>query len=519
MNSKDYIEDWNSTLVIFKNVLNVIVLIKTRGGILLEKTYKLIDMHKYDPTKKNIFLFMLERNISKNANYLTYKYILNTVKVLKKDFNIFMIVRSSSAKEAWVKTVQNVEVMKDCIYVNLDANGSFIKGETGEREILEKYKDDKVMYGYTYECMQELFTNFIEGEPEIFNNLAGTLSTALFLVYERNHEIIPHDERTEKLLDGAKNTIHKRMTGERQFFSYRMASQRPLYPLHFLLRLMKDFDVWHYSFSHDTSSIWYPWVPELNPITKKVKLFYFENDQRGIRNFIKFPSSEIQEAFGRKEYTRSELDEIISSKKHDFIFGGTFPYDVGYRLNDWTRFFQDLDVDATIRTQTDGESAITGTEIKDPMETKKFKGKKIKDPAALDVIRNISINKNVKPTVSQEEYHEEQKDYMFTIILKCFYGKYDSLNFRIYSSLANGVIPLIANNYDIDDLQIPLQFKKYLVVENNSEIESLVSFYKNNPTEYKRLFWRMYEHYVKPEHFDEDWYYQEFKNNYFKEMY
>jgi hypothetical protein len=485
----------------------------------LEKTYELVDFHKYDSSKKNVFLFMLERNISKNVNYLTYKYILNTVKVLQKDFNIFMIVRSSSAKAAWVKTVQEVDVMKDCIYVNLDKDGKFIKGETGEKEVLEQTQDDKEMYNFTYDYMQGLFTNFIKGEPEIFNNLAGTISTALFLVYERNHEIIPTNEREEKLLNGAKNTINKRMTGERQFFSFRMASQRPLYPLHFLLRLMMDFDVWHYSFSHDTSSIWYPWVPELNPITKKVKLFYFEDDKRGIRNFIKFPSSEIQEAFGRQEYTQKELADIISNKKHDFIFGGTFPYDVGYRLNDWTRFFQDLNVDATIRTQTDGESAITETEIKDPMETKKFKGKKIKDPAALDVIRNISINKNVKPTVSQQIYHEEQKDYMFTIILKCFYGKYDSLNFRIYSSLANGVIPLIADNYDVDNLQIPLEFKKYIVVKDNSEIEFLVKFYRNNPSEYQRLFWGMYNYYVKSKHFDESWYHSEFKNNYFKELY
>lgn len=482
----------------------------------MNKTYEIIDQHKYDPEKKNILLFMLERNISKNATYLTYKYILNTVKVLQKDFNIFMVVRSSSAKASWVDTVRNVEVMKDCMYINLDADGKFIKADTGEQQY---YEDAKKAYDYTFKYMDRLFTNVMDGEPWIFDNLVGTITSAFFLTYEKNHEIIPFDERSEKLLEGAKNTIGNRMNGRQQFFSFRMMSQRNMYPLYLLLRLMKEKDIWHYSFSHDTSSIWYPFVPELNPLTKKVKCFYFVDDKRGIRNFIKFPSAEIQEAFGRKEYTKDELTNIISNKKHDFIFGGTFPYDVSYRLNDWKRFFNELDVDATIRTQTDGTSTITQSEIKDPMETKKFKGKKIKDEAALEVIRSISVNKNVKPTVSQQEYHEEQKDYRFTIILKCFYGKYDSLNFRIYSSLANGVIPLIADDYDVDDLQIPERFKYYLTVSDNNEIEERVQWAKRWPLEYKKLFEEMYEYYVKPEHFNEDWYYNEFKNNYFKEMF
>lgn len=478
--------------------------------------YKIYDKHKYDPSKKNIMLFMLERNIGKKATYLTYKYILNTVKVLQKDFNVFMIVRSSSTKAAWLDTVKTVEVMKDCIYINLDKDGHFLKAETGEKQY---YEDNEKAYEYTFNYMQNMFTNLLENEKWIFENLVGTLTSAVFLPYERNHEIIPYDSRTEKLLESAKQTAIKRMNGERQFFSFRMVSQRNLYPLYFLLRLMKDMDIWHYSFTHDTSSIWYPWVPELNPLTDKVKCFYFVDDKRGMRNFIKFPSAEIQEAFGSKPYSKDELNEIISNKKHDFIFGGTFPYDVSYRLNDWVRFFNNLDVDATIRTQTDGSSTITESEIKDPLETKKFKNKKIKDENALDIIRSISVNKNVKPTVPQEVYHEEQKDYMFTIILKCFYGKYDSLNFRIFSSLANGVIPLVADDYDIDNLQIPEQLKDIIEVRDNKGIESIVEYCKRNPNYYYQLFWRMYEHYVKPEHFDTNWYYNEFKNNYFKELY
>jgi hypothetical protein len=482
------------------------------------KTYQVVDSHKYNPDKKNIMLFLLERNLGKKTNFLSYSYILNTVKILQKDFNVFLIARSSSSKGVWVEVAQEIPVLKDCIYINLDSTGKFMRVETGEKEF---YEDDKKAYEFTYDYMDRLFTNVIDGEPWIFNNLVGTITSALFLVYERNHEILPYDERTTKLSEGAMATAQKRLTGERQFFSFRMISQRCMYPLYLLTRLMKDRpELWHYSFCHDTSSIWYPWSAKVNPLTKNVKCFYFVNDDRGpMRDFKEFPSAQIQDSFGKQQLSKDELNGILDNKKHDFIFGGTFPYDVGYRLNDWVRFFNRLDVDATILTQTDGTSTITQSEIKDPLETKKFKGKKIKDEAALDVIRSISVNKNVRPTVSQEEYHKMQKDYMFTIILKCFYGKYDSLNFRIYSSLASGVIPLIADDYDIDDLQIPFWAKALLIVKDNEDIQKKIMWFKENPHYYKDLFWRLYNYYVKPEHYQEEWYEKVFKENYFNEIY
>lgn len=481
-------------------------------------TYEIVDKHKYDPSKKNLLLFLLERNLGKRTNFLSYKYILNTVRVLLMDFNVFLVPRTQTANNQWYDIARETDVLKDCIYINLDLGDKFMKSQIGEQEY---FHDDKAAFNYTFNYMDNiLFTNLIDGEQWIFDNLVGTITSAMFLPYERNHEIIPFDERTEKLLAGAKRTATNRLTGNQQFFSFRMASQRPMYPLYLLIRLMRERpELWHYSFCHDTSSIWYPWSSKVNPLTKNVKCFYFVNDKRGMRDFIEFPSAQIQDTYGKPQPTYRELKSIIQNKQRDFIFGGTFPYDVSYRLNDWKRFFNDLNVDALIRTQTDGTSTITQGEIKDPLETKKFKNKKIKDEAAFEVIKSISVNKNVRPTVSQDQYLSEQEDYLFTIILKCFYGKYDSLNFRIYSSLLNGIIPLIADDYDEDNLQIPVWAKQYLVVSNNKDIEEKVKFYKDHPHEYKKLFFTLYEHYVKEEHFDPWWYHEVFKENYFKEIY
>lgn len=484
----------------------------------MEKTYEIVDWNKHVPGKKNIILFMLERNLGKNTNFLSYSYLLNTVRILQKDFNVFLIARSSSSKGVWIDVAKEQDVLKDCIFINLDATGKFMRVETGEKEF---YEDDKKAYSYTFDYMQVLFDNLIAGEPWIFNNLVGTITSALFLVYERNHEIIPHDERTEKLSAGAMRTAQNRLNGNQQFFSFRMISQRNMYPLYLLTRLMKERqDIWHYSFCHDTSSIWYPFSAKVNPLTKNVRCFYFVNDNRGpMRDFKEFPSAQLQDAYGKKELTVGQFQKIFDNKKHDFIFGGTFPYDVSYRLNDWSRFFANLSCDATIRTQTDGTSTITQSDIQDPLETKKFKNKKIKDEAAFEVIKSISLNKYVKPTVSQAEYHEEQKDYLFTIILKCFYGKYDSLNFRIYSSLLNGVIPLIADDYDIDNLQIPKDLKDLLIVKDHKDIEKCILWAKRFPLQYRSVFYELYEYFVKPYHFDKDWYTKQFREKYFRELY
>ncbi|HLO11525.1 MAG TPA: hypothetical protein VK190_04650 [Pseudoneobacillus sp.] len=481
------------------------------------KTYEIVDSHKYDPSKKNILLFLLERNLSSKTNMLSYNYILNTAKILKKDFNVFLIARSSSSRGVWIDAAKEHEVLKDCIYINLDSTGKFMRVETGEKEL---YNDDKAAFKHTFDYMDNLFSNCIDGEPWIFDNLVGTLTSALFLVYERNHEIIPYDERTQKLLDGARRTAVNRLTGNQQFFSFRMISQRNMYPLYLLVRLMKERpELWHYSFCHDTSSIWYPFSTKVNPLTKNVRCFYFVDDKRGMRDFSEFPSGPIQDAYGKRETSQHDLEWMLKNKKRDFIFGGTFPYDVGYRLNDWKRFFQSLECDALVRTQTDGTSTITESEIQDPLETKKFKNKKIKDEAALDVIKSIYNSPIVKPTVPQSQYLKEQQDFLYTIILKCFYGKYDSLNFRIYSSLVHGIIPLIANDYDIDDLQIPNFFKEYLTVSNNEDIEERVKWAKENPEEYRALFFELYNYYVKPEHFNTDWYEQVFREKYFAEIY
>lgn len=482
-------------------------------------SYEFINLQNYNEEKKNIILFLLERNIGKDPVYMTYKYLLNTVEILQKDFNIFVISKVSAKQDTWVNTMKNTNVLKDCIYIDLDSKNIFHPDATGEKEL---YDDDLAAYDYTYNYMTEkLFEPLYKENPWLFDNLQGTLCSSFFLPYERNHEIIPYTEQEATKLEKMKTVIYNRLTNIRQIFSFRILSQRNLYPLHFLIYLMKKKpEIWHYSFCHDTISIWYPFVPELNPHTKNVKCFYFVNDSRGLRNLIKFPIAELQELGSSKYLYKKDFDEIIKNKKHDFIFGGTFPYDVGYRLNDWKRFFEDLDADVLVRTQTDGKAHVDpNSEIKDPLETTKFKNKKIKDEAALDVIRSIYNSSIVKPTIPQEQYHEEQKDYLFTIILKCFYGKYDSLNFRVFSSIANGVIPLIADDYDIDNLQIPKYLSDRLTVGSNKDIEDKITWAKENPEEYKELLLELYHYFVSEDDFNEDAYYQYFRNTYFEELY
>jgi hypothetical protein len=133
-------------------------------------------------------------------------------------------------------------------------------------------------------------------------------------------------------------------------------------------------------------------------------------------------------------------------------------------------------------------------------------------------VHDVRANRFVKPTIPYEQYNAELKDYLFTIVLKCYYGKHDSLNFRVINSLYFGTIPLIDSEYDIDNLQIPAELKRYIVVSDYQDIEQKVKHYRDNPDEYRDLFYKLVKHFVDEKYFTESYYRHEFKK-YFAELY
>lgn len=227
-------------------------------------------------------------------------------------------------------------------------------------------------------------------------------------------------------------------------------------------------------------------------------------------------------------------------------FGGLFPFDVKYRLEAWFKYFSKLDtsLNIKIRTQFDGKGTIKPmqrkiiTSLLNFSDSADLDDRQIFDEDAMskvldtlngnakqnvDLIKkfidDIKDNENIYKTLPYDEYNEELENSMFTIILKCYYGKFDSLNFRVITSLYNGCIPLIDEDYDVGNLQIPVEFKNDIIVSSHNDIEQKIKYFRENPEEYKKLFFKLYDYYIKDEHFSIDYYRSEFKNNLFREIY
>lgn len=78
---------------------------------------------------------------------------------------------------------------------------------------------------------------------------------------------------------------------------------------------------------------------------------------------------------------------------------------------------------------------------------------------------------------------------------------------------------MLADDYDIDYLQVPKHFADKITVSNSEDIEAKIKWAKENPYEYFYLLKELYSHFVSRFDFVESFQAEEFRYNYFKEFY
>lgn len=465
--------------------------------------YTLFNKNKIDINKKNIFVFFLDVSLKKNVYAVTYRYIFNTLKILNKDFNI--IILSRNIGEKWTESYINHEEYGNYSYLCFDNNRSYSRSNSKQMDLNEKIK-----------YMEESFNDLYKNEKELFNNYAGCISSQIIIPsLDTNFEIVSNDE---KLLNKRNRSVEKYIYGLNNYklVSHNAFIHKPIgLPLEFMIWLMKKYpEKYYYGFCHDTAAAWPIFDSFINPFTNNTKNYYFINDTRGIRHFEKYPLTELQDFYGKPIYNSDYYKGIIKNKKMDFVFGGLFPFDVDYRQDSWYKFFQNLNVNGLIRTQVNGKSSISNKTF----EKEKDSVKDINERCET-LINDILTHPMVNHTVPYDEYNDNLKDSMFTIILKCYYGKYDSLNFRVINSLYFGTIPLIDEQYDIDNLQIPENLKNKLIVKNYSDITNKINYYKSNLDEYEKLFFELYDYFIESKYFDNNYFCGKFQQEYFSELY
>lgn len=459
--------------------------------------YKIFNKHIFDINKKTIFVFLLDGTLKYPIN-IGYKYIFNSLDILKKHFNIIILTSNSGTK--WLDNFINLDYM----YLIFDLNKKYHKSNKQEMPF-----DEKINY-IIYSIKE-----FINNDKTIFNSFIGCISSQIVIpALNTDFEIISSDNKLIKKRNKSVNSFIEKIKNHK-LISHNAFIHKPLgFPLEFLTYLMKNYpNKYYYYFCHDTSTAWPLFDEYINPYTKNVKIYYFVNDNRSNRHFKSCILNQLQDFYNKKNTYNYEY--ILNNKSYDFIFGGLFPFDVDYRINDYYNYFNNLkNNNSIIRTQVNGKSSISNKTF--IQEKQSIKNKKNINEKLIDDILN---NKLIKHTLNYDDYNNELQQTMFTLILKCYYGKYDSLNFRFINSIYFGTIPLIDYQYDIDNLQIPKYFKDKLIVKNHIDIENKIQYYKNNYNEYKKLFFELYNYFIKPEYFTINFYINEFKNKYFKEIY
>jgi hypothetical protein len=462
-----------------------------------------------DSSKKNLFVFVLERPLSKDFYSVTLRYLFNTLKILNDKFNIIIVARNGGTK--WTND-----------YVSHPEYGNYAYVCFDKEKKHGKLNAQQFTHSQRLKYFTESFQEFERDYPEIFKNLAGSITSHFIIpALDSKFEIVSDDP---KLMAKQKHSVerYKLMMKEHRLVSHCAFIHKPIsFPIEFSFYLMEKYpSSWHYGLCHDPVSAWLHFIPEHNVFTDNVKLFWHVDNNRGARRMVGFPISELQEVFEHQQHDKKFYSDLIDNKTRDFVFGGLFIHEIDHRVNSWYNYFDKLDVDGTIRTQTTMRPVVDAKDSLKPVEELKLNKKNEKNKEEVFKFLNDILNhKMIKDTVSYEQYNDELKDYWFTIILRCYYGNYDHLNFRVHNSLYNGIIPLIADDYDEINSQIPKHLRDKIVVKSHKDIEDKIDYYKSNPDEYKQLFFELYDYYINDKFFDKSYYEEQFKNNFFKEIY
>lgn len=208
--------------------------------------------------------------------------------------------------------------------------------------------------------------------------------------------------------------------------------------------------------------------------------FYFENDNRGTRNFQKFPIAELQHLiYDEKFYGTPTVTNI---KTKNFIFTGTIFHDKGNRISSWTKFLEKFEYEDSsfyIPLKMNGVSKQNSHKI---LEKQK---KRVKEKHE-NLYNSIQKHPNYIGQCLPGELYFLLDEYKYSLILSCV-SLEDSLNFRPILYAKKRILPFLDPLYDPTYLQIPKPLQDVLRVSNSKDIEQKIAYYNTNDVELQKL--------------------------------
>lgn len=212
-----------------------------------------------------------------------------------------------------------------------------------------------------------------------------------------------------------------------------------------------------------------------------LRSYYFANDNRGTRNFNKFPIAQIQHMVYEKEKIWSPLeDQFISAEKKtkNLLFYGTVFHTKGDKIETWKEFLKDFrDPDSKLFIPIK-----TNVAARTPSHNKKTDAERVRDlfPETYSEVVN-------HPNLSTQQMfpydvNNLSMDYKYSLILRCV-SSTESLNFRPVLCAFLNMLPFIDYKYDPENLQIPKEIRNELVVKNRLDIQNKIWYYNTNDKE------------------------------------
>ena len=439
----------------------------------------------YDKNKKDLIFCSANKKINDDNLFLT-RYLFNIADILSDNFNVFILISATTLSK--LKNISSIYPKFNYIHLKTDALVMTTKKKNSNyininKELVEKvFKDD----------LRELNVKGIFIEPPVL--------PAQKYFNESN-------EFFDKLQIDSNDIFNKiKIVNEKidskKLFSYTAFSMKyQAILLDMCLYFNKNFDTSIYQFVIDPGAYTPYLIEKCNAIT-----YYFENDFRGTRQLHQFPMAQLNYLYN---YSINKNCKNFEDKTNNFIWGGAVLLPKGNRINDYYTFIHDFNFDKSVLHISNTNSISKGKQLPKSISQN---GDYMK---VLDDITNQKLNEGL---LSNAEFENKLNDYKYTLILKCA-SINDSLNFRIIYSLLFNMIPFIDINYDIDNLQIPKEFKDKLSIKDSDELINKLNYFENHQSETINLLNDMQNYFLNKKYYSKDWYLQQFKNNYFKNIF
>lgn len=442
---------------------------------------------EFDHNKEN--LLIITKKSSDNFSYL-FGFVFEIIDLIKDHFNVIII-----ANEKNISNQPNVYSFNLSYYNKINDKKFKRKEELKENieynqqilvEEFEKCFDftvDKVIFAEdTWHMLPR--TNYV---PKKIDK---------YLAERQNefHDYVGNDSERLALIRNEIEKVNKNFYSRISILAFSM----------FKINIMQNLVSWFnekkkikmlYTFNIDPAT-WLHFF-DYNNITNTK--FYFENDKRGTRNFVKFPISHLQHLI----YEPIRVGEYDSTKKeHDFFFMGTILQEKGDRIKLWETFFKNLRLPNSHLYIPNRANGI----FKDKKsENSVYAQKNIKKANDIfeDVLKEMKENPMWVGHILPIEVRKTISTYKYGFVAKCTSYE-DSLNYRPVNYVFLNILPIFDKYYDPDFIQIPKHIQDKLTVTDSISLEEKIKYFNNHNEERLLLLKQLYDHF-KIEDFLKNW--------------